>query len=1185
NADFSQVNLTADRTVTLDTARSVGGLRFGATSGSTFNWFLASSGGSILTLDTGAPTAPVLAVNQNTATLNLPLSSAYGLTKTGAGTLVLGGTNALVGPLSLNAGALSFLSLSNLPLAFDAVSSIDFRGGTLQWAAGNTVDISSLGVPINFFGNAGFDTSGNNVSFANGFGDSGVGGLIKLGAGTLTLNGGVAYMGTTTVSNGVLALGASASIGSSTNIIVRNGGTLNVSAMAGGLTLNQNLSGAGTVVGNLANGASIILAPGPGTATLTVNGNLTLNGGGVLNYDLSNVTTAGSGVNDMMAVTGDLNIAGPTTLNINLINGAPGLGTYTLFTYNTFSGSVANLTVPLGFSVTNDTVGKTIGLVVTHIPASLTWQGDGLANLWDIGTTANWLQSGTNQQFFTGDSVTFDNAGSSTPAIDISGNVSPASVTVNASQDYNFAGVGAIITGSLAKSGAGTLVLENNNTYSGPTLINSGVLQVGGATLGGAAGSLGSGVVTNNGALVFNLAIDSAVNTNIFGSGSISNIGSAGTVTLGGNIRGSTVTMAGAGSMVLSGSNSYTGQTLISAGSLQANHASALGTAAAGTVVSDGGQLYINANVNLSGETLSLAGVGGGTGALRKGGNGTTSIGSVITLAGDTQLQVDGGSTLNLTNAAGITGIAGAPSTNLTLAGPANGFGNITGPLMLGSGSLTKNGAGTWTIARTNTYTGLTFINGGTLQIAAPTALGPVTTFTPAYVTLNGGTLGVTTTNVTFNDGLGGFSIGTAGGFFDVGFGYTLTISNEISGAGAITKINNSGTLVLSGANPSFTGTLFVDRGAAIGEAGRVIIAHPNAVVSAASPIPLRNNNGATATLGLDGTNGNITLTQDITFNGWSPSIPAILNIAGSNTIAGIITASDGGPSYRIQSDNGLLTLTSNLIFATTSPQTFTFQGNGSHYVSGVIGDGPGGATSIRKDGNGRLTLGGVNTNSGTTTVTGGTLIVDGTTAAGAVTVSGGSLGGNGTINGAVSIGAGGTLSPGSSIGTLTINNSLTLAGNTFVEVNKTSGQRDQVAGLTSVAYGGTLTVSNLSGTLAPGDNFQIFPATAFTGNFTGISSAPSGVTWNFNPASGVLTVASVMASTPTNITFKVTGNTLTLGWPEDYRGWILQSQTNALSVGLSTNWADVSGSGSVTNQVITINPAAPAVFFRLRNP
>jgi autotransporter-associated beta strand protein len=73
----------------------------------------------------------------------------------------------------------------------------------------------------------------------------------------------------------------------------------------------------------------------------------------------------------------------------------------------------------------------------------------------------------------------------------------------------------------------------------------------------------------------------------------------------------------------------------------------------------------------------------------------------------------------------------------------------------------------------------------------------------------------------------------------------------------------------------------------------------------------------------------------------------------------------------------------------------------------------------------------------------------------------------------------------------------------------------------------------------------------------------------------------------PGTIQFNVTGGTLALSWPTN-QGWILQSQTNALNVGLVANsnvWFNVPGSQLVTNTNITINPANGAVFYRMVHP
>jgi hypothetical protein len=75
-------------------------------------------------------------------------------------------------------------------------------------------------------------------------------------------------------------------------------------------------------------------------------------------------------------------------------------------------------------------------------------------------------------------------------------------------------------------------------------------------------------------------------------------------------------------------------------------------------------------------------------------------------------------------------------------------------------------------------------------------------------------------------------------------------------------------------------------------------------------------------------------------------------------------------------------------------------------------------------------------------------------------------------------------------------------------------------------------------------------------------------------------------ASYPTNITATVinSGTTLALSWPATHLGWTLQAQTNSLSVGLGTNWVDVTGTASVTSTNMPIIPTNPTVFYRLRN-
>ena len=71
-------------------------------------------------------------------------------------------------------------------------------------------------------------------------------------------------------------------------------------------------------------------------------------------------------------------------------------------------------------------------------------------------------------------------------------------------------------------------------------------------------------------------------------------------------------------------------------------------------------------------------------------------------------------------------------------------------------------------------------------------------------------------------------------------------------------------------------------------------------------------------------------------------------------------------------------------------------------------------------------------------------------------------------------------------------------------------------------------------------------------------------------------------ADNPTNITASVSSNKLTIAWPADHIGWILQAKTNSLSTG---QWFDLPGSDVVNAMVILINPANTSVFYRLSRP
>ena len=261
--------------------------------------------------------------------------------------------------------------------------------------------------------------------------------------------------------------------------------------------------------------------------------------------------------------------------------------------------------------------------------------------------------------------------------------------------------------------------------------------------------------------------------------------------------------------------------------------------------------------------------------------------------------------------------------------------------------------------------------------------------------------------------------------------------------------------------------------------------------------------------------------------------------------------------------------------------------GNSTNTLDGTLAllDGASGTLSLVKGGNsgtaGLLNITTPNTFSGGLVVSNGLCFVNNSTGSGTgsggISVINGTLGGTGAVTGPVTF-TGGKLSPGVdgvSIGTFTVNGTLTLVGNTTMDVNKGVGQDQVVA--TTVNYSGLLTIVTNGSAFVAGDTFNLFTAGSHTANFGSITNNPGdGLAWAFNPTNGVL---SVILSAPPVLGTSLSGGVLTFTWTAS--GFKLQSQTNNLTTGLGTNWFDYPGGG--TSPVgVTIDPASPSVFFRL---
>ncbi len=240
-----------------------GGILVSGSAAFTPNGGYTINGGTITSGNSGVNSTLYTWIDSNTTTINSVIADVGGgattmLAKAGAGTLVLGGVNTYSGGTALDQGVLRFAA-GALP---HGAANIHFYGGTLQWAKGNTQDISAGIAPVASGQTAILDTNGNGASFATGL--SGSGGLTKVGSGALTLLAANTYMGATTISAGTLQLG--------------NGAAGNDGSIAGNIIDNAALVydlSASESYGGAIGGSGSLTQAGSGTLILSGNNDYT----------------------------------------------------------------------------------------------------------------------------------------------------------------------------------------------------------------------------------------------------------------------------------------------------------------------------------------------------------------------------------------------------------------------------------------------------------------------------------------------------------------------------------------------------------------------------------------------------------------------------------------------------------------------------------------------------------------------------------------------------------------------------------------------------------------------------------------------------------------------------------------------------------------------------------------------
>jgi fibronectin-binding autotransporter adhesin len=539
-----------------------------------------------------------------------------------------------------------------------------------------------------------------------------------------------------------------------------------------------------------------------------------------------------------------------------------------------------------------------------------------------------------------------------------------------------------------------------------------------------------------------------------------------------------------------------------------------------------------------------------------------------VTLADAAAAQLDLNNlnqTLGVLNGGGGTGgnvLLG--SGNLTVSA---GDGSFAG-VINGTGAVIKDGTGAQVLAGANLYSGGTRVVAGTLAVANTTGSGT-----------GSGSVTVESTNATLRIGDGGAngsvaaSVITNHGLVVINRSDDINFTTGITGNGAVRKENTLNIVTIPISN-TYTGATTV-------AAGGLRISTAGALGDLTGQTSILND--PTARLELT---GNITLFEPLSISqkqNAAGNVPGLLNVSGTNTLAGPIELPGGGSFWTIQSAAGKLIVsgvtTNN---NTTNVRTLWLSGAGEGEWNTGLTDGPGSTGAIRKDGTGTWKIGGSVTYTGSTVVSNGTLLVNGAIiGSSSVTVAGGTLGGNGALSVPVTVNAAGNLAPGDAgIGKLSVFNNLTLTGTTTMELAKTGPTvtNDQVSVLTTLTQGGTLDVS-LTGTVVGGEVFQLLTAGTFNGAFDvfNLPTLPGALTWDTSnlAVNGTLAISS---GAPT-LGVSQSGNVLTFSWAG--AGLKLQAQTNSLNVGLSNNWFDYPG-GETSGVSATINPANAAVFFRL---
>ncbi|WP_266171348.1 autotransporter-associated beta strand repeat-containing protein [Dyella subtropica] len=763
------------------------------------------SGGALQLIGLSGP-GPIINVGDGTAaststtaTINSALIGSAGLVKTDYGTLVLGAANTYSGNTIIQQGTLSLAdgaSIANTPyVEVDSGASFDIskdtQGVSIPWLQGSgTVNLGSQTLTLTDAGR--FDGV-----------IQGSGGGLTLAKGITQFTGASTYSGTTTIDAGAeLDLLNSGSLASST-LKVLSGGTFSIIGTNGGSSI-ASLQGSGSVntgtpsqtltLTNAADtfsgviGGNGSLAVASGTETLTGTqtyaGSTTINGG----------TLALSGNGSITSPRG-VTINNGGTFDISATNSGTSITTFAGGGSVNLGGQTLTLTNANGSNTFNGAINGTGNLTLNggtlHLSGSNTYTGTTTINTGATLIGENAQALGSTAAFDLNGGTLQSNASSLAVSAAVALGAGSNTITTQANDsvqlDGQISGSGSL---NFMSPGGSTLILTNsNNNYQGGTKIGN---AYGGVTVAEvkATGALGSGSVevASSSALDF---IGTSGNIVSAGSRTIT-VDNRGNISFGNNstLGSATLNMANGAQGTIGGASigdahiNNSGIVMVedanSGNAVLTNVSNSIGSGGAGGPFPyTGGIFGFLGNddmssatvVNNAGSAVFVTGISGDASAL--------SIGS-LSGGGDVLLGTNDDAN---SNPLPLTLTLGGLNQNDTIGGVISD--SLIDPRQSSGDSLTKIGTGTLTLTGNNTYTGVTTISNGTLQIG------------------NGGTSGSLIGNIADNATL----------VFNRSD--TVSYTGSISGHGAIVQ-QGTGALTLDGNSSTFTGTTTVASGSLI---------------------------------------------------------------------------------------------------------------------------------------------------------------------------------------------------------------------------------------------------------------------------------------------------------------------------------------------------------------------------------